>query len=156
MITRLSEHFTMQEATVSETAARMGIDNTPDEVMILELIKTARFMEVVRAALGARPIVVTSWYRCDKLEEAITGLSAEKRSSGHHPKGAAVDFICPGYGTPLDICLHLRGLVDQLGIGQLIYEYGRWVHISRLGVPNHAINRVLTIDHRGVRSGIVT
>lgn len=155
MITRLSEHFTLQEACVSETAARMGIDNTPDPAMVVEMIKTARFMEGVRAALSSRPIIVTSWYRCDALERVVAGLAPGVKSTGHHPLGAAVDFICPGYGTPLDIALHLRSKADELGIGQLIYEFGRWVHISRLGVPNPLVNRILTIDGRGVRSGIV-
>lgn len=153
-ITRLSEHFTLSEAITSQEAARRWIDNTPSDFMVVELIKTATFMEHIRAALGNRPIIVTSWYRCDALESAITGLSAERRSSGHHPKGAAVDFICPGYGTPLDVALRLRSMVDELGIGQLIYEYGSWIHVSRLGVPN-PINRVLTIDLSGLRTGIV-
>ena len=152
-ITRLSQHFTLAEATASQEAARRWIDNTPSDAILIELMKTAQFMEGIRDALGKHPIIVTSWYRCDLLEAVITGLSAEARSAGHHPKGAAVDFICPGYGTPLDIAFRLRDMVDELGIGQLIYEYGAWIHVSRLRVPN-PINRVLTIDIAGVRSGI--
>lgn len=155
MITKLSEHFTLAEACVSQEAARRGIDNTPDQTMILELIKTARFMEGVRAALGNRPIIVTSWYRCDALERVVAGLSSTAKSTGHHPLGAAVDFIAPGYGTPMDVGMRLRELVDELGIGQLIYEFQRWIHISRIGVPRPEINRILTIDARGIRTGIV-
>jgi len=155
MITRLSEHFTLAEAITSQEAARRGIANIPDDVMIVELMKTATFMEGVRRALGSHPIVVTSWYRCEELERVVAGLRPAQKSTGHHPLGAAVDFICPGYGTPMDIGLRLRGMVDELSIGQLIYEYQRWIHISRIGVPRPDVNRVITIDIRGVRSGIL-
>lgn len=148
---KLSEHFSLQEATVSQTAARMGIDNTPDDAMLVELIKTARFMEGVRGVLG-KPITVTSWYRCPDLERAVAGIAPDRPLSGHHPKGAAVDFICPGFGTPYEVAARLSECADQLGIGQLIYEFGAWVHISRL--PVTPINRVITIDSRGCQVGI--
>ena len=99
---RLSAHFTLEEATVSQTAARMGIDNTPDDAMIVEIIKTARFMEGVRSVLG-KPITVTSWYRCPALERVVANIAPGRPLSGHHPLGAAVDFICPGYGTPFEV-----------------------------------------------------
>lgn len=145
----LSEHFTLEEATVSQTAARMGIDNTPDAQMIDSLRITAQFMEHVRDILG-KPIVVTSWYRCPDLEAVI---APGKRAVGHHTLGAAVDFICPAYGSPIEIASRLSTMSAALGIGQLIYEFGSWVHISRL--PVAPINRVLTIDGRGVQVGIV-
>ena len=149
---KLSEHFTLEEATVSQTAARMGIDNTPDDAMLQEMIKTAEFMEGVRETLG-KPITVTSWYRCPDLERAVAGIAPGRPLSGHHPKGAAVDFICPGFGSPLMVAQRLATEVDRLGIGQLIYEFGGWVHISRL--PVAPVNRVITIDQRGVQAGII-
>jgi hypothetical protein len=145
----LSEHFTLAEATVSQTAARMGIDNTPDAAMIDALRHTAQFMEHIRDVLG-KPIVVTSWYRCQALEAVI---APGKRAAGHHTLGAAVDFICPGYGSPIEIASRLSTMMAALAIGQLIYEFGAWVHISRL--PVAPINRILTIDRRGVLVGIV-
>lgn len=148
----LSEHFTLQEATVSQTAARMGIDNTPDDAMIAAMRQTAQFMEHVRDILGA-PITVTSWYRCPELERVVANIAPGRPLSGHHPLGAAVDFICPGYGSPLEIASRLSTMTAALGIGQLIYEFGSWVHISRL--PVAPINRVLTIDQRGIQVGIV-
>ena len=148
----LSEHFTLQEATVSQTAARMGIDNQPDAAMIDALRHTAQFMEHVRDILG-KPITVTSWYRCPDLERVVAGIAPGRPLSGHHPLGAAVDFICPGYGSPLEIASRLSTMTAALAIGQLIYEFGSWVHISRL--PVAPVNRLLTIDKRGVLVGIV-
>jgi zinc D-Ala-D-Ala carboxypeptidase len=96
------------------------------------------------------PVVVSSWYRCPALEEVI---APGKRTVGHHTLGAAVDFTCPGYGSPIEIASRLSTITAALAIGQLIYEFGAWVHISRL--PVAPINRVLTIDGRGVQVGIV-
>lgn len=148
----LSEHFTLQEAVVSQTAARMGIDNTPDAALVAAMRQTAQFLEHVRDILGC-PIIVTSWYRCPALERVVAGIAPGRPLSGHHPLGAAVDFVAPGYGLPLDVATRLQSVTAALGIGQLIYEYGSWVHVSRL--PVAPINRVLTIDQRGVQVGIV-
>lgn len=145
---QLSPHFSLQEAITSQTAARLGIDNNPTSAMLEELRKTAVFMEMVRTALGNRPIIVTSWYRCPALEAAIVG---RENSQGHHPLGAAVDFICPSFGTPLQVAQCLA-TAPNLSFGQLIYEFGAWVHISRL--PVSPINRIITIDKLGVAVGI--
>lgn len=145
----LTPNFTLEEAITSQTAARLGIDNTPSAEMLEELRITATFMEGVRKALGNRPIKVTSWYRCPALEKAIAPNSG---SAGHHPKGAAVDFICPGFGTPFLIACALA--TSSIKFGQLIYEYKTWVHISRLPVER-PINRIITIDQLGVIPGII-
>jgi len=152
----LSPHFTLDEAIVSETAGRAGINNTPDAAMLEELKKTAAFMEQVRTVLDSKPILVTSWYRCDALERKVAGLSPIQVSRGHHPLGAAVDFHCPGFGSPFEVASHLSKHVDALRIGQLIYEFGRWIHISRLPVPRPEFNRVITIaSGTGARTGII-
>lgn len=148
---QLSPHFTLAEAITSQTAARLGIDNSPTSAMLPELQKTAAFMEQIRVLLGNKPITVTSWYRCSALEAAIVG---RENSSGHHPLGGAVDFICPRFGTPYEVAHHLAIAKGSLPIGQLIYEYGSWVHISRLSVPN-PINKIITIDKFGVAVGII-
>lgn len=152
---QLSPHFTLQEAIISETAARAGVNNTPDASLLFEIQKTAIWMEQIREALGNKVIIVTSWYRCLELEAAITKQSLEKVkfSQGHHPKGAAVDFICPSFGVPYEVAFSLSKQVQTLEIGQLCYEYN-WIHISRLRIPN-PINRVITGNEKGWQVGIV-
>src|SRR5690606_23101222 len=112
------------ELTVSETAARLGIDNTPTgrhmENMRNHLVPG---MERVRALLG-KPIIVSSGYRCPDLNAAIPGSSL----TSAHTLGLAADFICPGYGSPWDICQAIAA--SDIQFDQLIYEYGQWVHIS--------------------------
>ncbi len=137
----LSPHFTLAEFTVSDTAERKGIDNTPPPDVMPALQKTAQGMEAVRIRLGGAPILVTSGYRSLELNRAIGS-----RDTSQHVKGEACDFICPRFGTP-------RMVVDALkdsGIefDQLILEFGRWVHISFAGKPRH---HVLVIDRDGTR-----
>jgi len=56
-MTKLSEHFTLEEATHSDTAVRMGINNQPDENQLANMKKVAESMEQIRAVLG-KPISV--------------------------------------------------------------------------------------------------
>jgi len=145
----LSEHFTMAEYTTSETAARIGIDNTPKEILIINNLKRmAAVMEEIRVILGKNKIVVSSGYRCAELNAAIGS-----RHTSAHVQGLATDFICPGYGVPYDVCKALEPHIEKLGIDQLIYEFRRWVHIGlRMDGPRH---QVITINEKGTSAGIV-
>jgi zinc D-Ala-D-Ala carboxypeptidase len=51
----LSPHFTLEELTHSELAARRGIDNTPPADVLPRLVNLAHCMELVRDSLGAPP-----------------------------------------------------------------------------------------------------
>jgi hypothetical protein len=124
----LSEHFTLEEATLSQTAIRRGLDNTPSPETIEVLKRTALQMEKVRALLG-KPILVSSWFRSLLVNQAV-GSSA----TSQHIKGEAVDFICPAYGTPYAICKFLMESSILIRYDQLIYE-GTWVHISFVSIP---------------------
>ena len=97
------------------------------------------------------PVVVTSGYRCQTLNQAVGGAT-----TSDHPQGHAADIISPRYGTATELANALAPLVSVLGIGQLILEGVRgrqWVHVST-HVPEKATNRVLTITDAGVVQGI--
>jgi putative chitinase len=117
----ISRYFTLSEMSFSSTAVRLGIDNTPSPGIVTTLTNTARQMDVIRTLLG-HPIHVDSGYRCPALNAAIKGAS-----NSAHLTGYAVDFICPEFGSPLQIC----AAIVKAGIkfDQLIQE-GTWVHIS--------------------------
>lgn len=118
---KLSPNFHLDEFTTSQTAGRLGLDNTPPAEVLEHLKRTADRMENVRAFL-ANPILVTSGYRSPAVNRAIGG---SKTSA--HVQGYAVDFICPGFGDPLKVCKALAG--SGLTFDQLIEE-GSWVHLS--------------------------
>ena len=61
------KYFTIQELTASATAKRKCIDNTPDAKAVASLTAlVANVLDPLREAYG-KPIVVTSGYRCPKL-----------------------------------------------------------------------------------------
>ena len=70
MLEPLSEHFTWAEATHSETAIRLGIDNTPPLSVRGNIRSTAAKMDRLRKFVGQQ-IQVTSWYRCLDLNRAL-------------------------------------------------------------------------------------
>jgi zinc D-Ala-D-Ala carboxypeptidase len=71
-----------------------------------------------------------------------------------HLRAMAADFKAPAFGTPLEVCRALAPHLDDLGIGQLIHEFGTWVHVSTRR-PEREVNRTLTISHAGTMPGIV-
>ena len=118
---RISEHFTWEDVTRSSAATRLGISNVlpPDYCSNAEV--AAMGMEKVRGVLGF-PIFVDSWYRCAELNAALKGSL-----TSDHVQAYAVDFVCPRFGTPKEVCLEI--LKHDLAFNQLIYE-GTWVHVS--------------------------
>jgi zinc D-Ala-D-Ala carboxypeptidase len=147
-MTQLTEHFTLEEFTDSQTAARKGINNVPpaNSQERKNIQRTAETMEKVRTILGDKPILISSGYRSPQVNAAVGGSK-----SSAHMSGLAVDFSCPGFGTPLQICKKLHPHMKELGIDQLIHEYDTWVHLGLTGgAPRHM---ALTIDNKGTRSG---
>jgi zinc D-Ala-D-Ala carboxypeptidase len=147
-MTQLTPHFTLEEFTDSQTAARKGIPNVPPmgSPERANLQRTAEVMETVRIILGNHPILVSSGYRSPAVNAAVGGSK-----SSAHMSGLAVDFSCPSFGTPLQICKRLEPAMRELGIDQLIHEYETWVHLGLTGgAPRH---QALTIDNKGTRSG---
>lgn len=143
---QLSPHFSLSEFTDSDTALRLGIDNSLPDSLLEEAMATADMQERTRAYLSHIagrdiPIVQTSGYRCLALNTAL-----RSKPTSDHVKALAGDWKAPSFGTPYEICRVLSASVDLLGIGQLIHEYGTWVHTSRRR-PDKLVNRVITIGH---------
>jgi hypothetical protein len=118
----LTPHFTLEEMTFSEAAARLGIHNTPGQGTITSLGRVTGAMERIRTLLGDRPIVVHSGYRSAEVNQAVGGVSTSA-----HCRGLACDFVCPAFGIPYEVAL--ATLKSDLGYDQLILEYG-WVHVG--------------------------
>lgn len=117
----VSTYFTWDEVTRSNKATELGITNKPGLMVTKNIILAASKLDFVRAALGA-PIKISSWYRCEELNTAVGG---SKTSA--HTKGWAVDCTAAGM-TPYELCRRVIGM--GVDFDQIIYEYGRWMHIS--------------------------
>ena len=135
----LSPHFSLDELTASDTAARAGIDNTPPADVLETLRHTATGLEAVRVLLGA-PLHISSGYRSPALNKLVGG-----QPSSQHCKGEAVDFTARQFGTPEQIVAKL--VASGLAYDQVILEFGRWVHISFGGKQRR---QALVIDKGGV------
>lgn len=149
----LSAHFTLEEFVASDLARRRGLDNSLPEELKGNAIATALLFERIRSYLSLKagrevPVLISSGYRCPALNMAV-GSS----STSDHPRACAGDLKVPAFGTPFAVASALKEAVDELGIGQLIHEFGGWTHVSNRMV-NDQKNRILTIDRLGTRIGI--
>ena len=93
---KLSPHFTLEEATFSETAARFNIPNQPTAKQLENMIKCAEYFEKVRVGLDA-PIKINSWLRLPALNVAIGGSPTSA-----HKDGWAIDSVCSKYDSVYD------------------------------------------------------
>lgn len=142
-MTSLTDHFTLAELTQSDTADRMGIDNSAPDRIVTNLFVLAVGLEQVRKLLGFL-IRVSSGYRCEELERVLCEKDYRAWCARHgnhvgaeswtayflrkaHPKGFAADFTCPAFGDPLSIVKAIEA--SDIRFDQCIQE-GRWVHIS--------------------------
>ncbi len=130
MMMRLSKHFTLDEFIKSATATRLGIDNTPDE-KVLNCIQALvdNVLEPLRVHMG-RPLIVTSGFRCKKLNKAVGGSSTSQ-----HCTGEAVDIrsVSDKFSDNKEIFDTILDM--KLPFDQLIWEFGNdvgpdWVHVS--------------------------
>lgn len=148
-MTQLTEHFSLEEFTDSQTAARHGIHNVPLEGSRPRenLTRIADTMEKVRTILG-HPVLISSGYRSTK----VNGMVGGSKSSAHI-HGLAADFTSPGFGSPLAICQALEPHMEELEIDQLIHEFAIWVHLGLRDKDMRPRHQTLTIDKKGTRPG---
>lgn len=128
-MTRLTEHFTWEEAEITN---HRQYDNSIPEDLKSAVLNTAHGMERVRSILGT-PILVSSWYRCLDLNRAI----GSNNETSQHPLGEAVDWISPTYGIPVVVAKKLLKHQDYIKWDQLILEH-TWIHISFKADPTIA------------------
>ena len=118
----LSENFTYKEFEESETADKLGIDNTIKRDLIRNNIKELVFhiLQPLRDKFDV-PININSGYRCLKLNAAVGGVA-----SSQHVMGQAADIVVEGK-KPIEVAEMIveMGLpYDQIGL------YDTFVHVS--------------------------
>jgi len=116
-------NFRYREFVRSDTATRLGIDNTPNESQWQCIEKVAsNIMQPVREHFGRMKI--TSGFRSVDLCLAIGS-----KSTSNHTKGQAVDFEPFGNIKLFDI---LEWICYNLEYRELIGEFlpGGWIHVA--------------------------
>jgi hypothetical protein len=125
MNNNISKHITFTEATKSNTATRLGIDNKPSPEIIETMKATAEnVFEPIREQCG--PIRISSFYRSSELNRAIGGAKISQ-----HCKGEAIDIQAINV-TNAEL-FRVACELDQFD--QIIWEFGTltepdWIHIS--------------------------
>lgn len=146
-----SKYFTVDEMLVSATGERLKIKNVLPDMYKPALLNTMQKMDIIREALG-HPIIVLSGFRSDELNVAVGG---SKKS--WHRKGQAVDFVCPKFGSPLEICKAIHLYVQkhpEVRYHELIHEYNSWVHIAFPTPGQQPMMELLTINKKGTKWGL--
>ena len=136
----LTANFSLHELSKSETALRMGFDNTPDEEATENLrLLCEKVLQPVREHYG-KGVKVNSAYRSPESNAAVGGSK-----TSDHCKGMAADIEIPGVANA-DLA---QWIMDNLEYTQLILEFytpgipdSGWVHVSY--DPNNLKKQELT------------
>ena len=137
---RISKHISYKEATQSQTAVRKGINNEPDAYQLQNMqVLAEKVFEPLREHFGV-PIAINSFFRSQKLNKAIGGVSGSQHTQG---RAIDVDDTLGGVSNK-QMFEYIKANLD---FDQLIWEFGNdknpdWVHISYVS-PTENRNRVL-------------
>lgn len=125
----LSPHFALGEFLRSGTAIKYGIDNTPQDPMVIIRLMTLceQVLEPLRLQCGI--ITITSGYRCPRLNLAVHGVPASQ-----HTLGEAADIFIPNEEI---LKKYVAFIEEHCHYDQLIMEprgakpgQHRWLHVS--------------------------
>ena len=134
----MTPHFTLAELTHTD---HRSLDNTPNDAERANLQQLAEFLELVKVALGGKPIMVNSAFRSKAVNDAVGS-----KDTSQHRVGRAADIRVPGM-TPDKV---VRALIaTQLPYDQIIREFDAWTHISIADKPRR---QALIIDRQGTRA----
>ena len=126
-IIRVSKNFALSEMTKSATAERLGVDNSPSTIHLVNLTHLAiHILQPVRDQFGV--ITINSGYRSPALNAKVGGSKTSQ-----HCNGQAADF--ESFSTPNpDLA---KWIAKNLDFDQLILEFydgkdpnSGWVHCS--------------------------
>lgn len=132
-----SEFFTLKELTKSSTAKRLKIDNTPNA----EILKNLQYgvdmvLDPLRRIIQ-KPIIITSGYRCEKLNKAVGGVS-----NSWHKQGNAADIHIANEENAREIFEILKTLPS---VDTILFEHSsnsQWIHVqwNMTKTPRHHYN----------------
>ena len=126
---KLSDNFTLGEFVASDTAKKVGIDNTPNLLAIAHMEELCqKLLQPIREAYG-KPIKVTSGYRSYRLNRYLGGSATSA-----HPLGWAAD-LKPASGSYADFEKFVIDFLKKSDLkwDQVIRETSgktKWLHIG--------------------------
>lgn len=120
------KYFTIRELTKSETAIRKRIDNTPSKKQEGNLRNLVKYiLDPLREAYG-KPIVVTSGFRCQALNDILGGSKTSQHKEGEASDIRTVEDTREENKKLFDLIIELDLPFDQL-INENNFD---WIHVS--------------------------
>lgn len=139
---QLTKNFTLEELIKSSTANRLGIDNTPSKEIVSNLTELSILLQKIRDIYN-KPIIITSGYRCEKLNKAVGGSKTSQHRLGQAADIRSVSDTKKDNQELFNIILGMM-IQKDIEVGQLIDEYDyNWIHISTPHLKNN--NQILHI-----------
>lgn len=126
----ISDHITYNEATKSLEAIRNGLDNSPNQEQLDNMIVLSfKVFEPLRKGLGNKSINISSFFRSELVNSQIGGSTTSQ-----HCKGEAMDIDNDNRPGPTNRQI-FDYIKNKLDFDQLIWEFGDdnnpdWVHVS--------------------------
>lgn len=120
------KYFKIREFTRSDIAKRNNINNTPskqEEENIVLLVDN--ILDPLREAYG-KPIVVTSGFRCDRLNSLVKGSKKSQHRTGQASDIRTLEDTKEENKKLFDLIIKLNLPFDQL-INEYDYD---WIHVS--------------------------
>ena len=126
-IVRISKNFALSEMVKSATAERLGVDNSPNLIHLVNLTHLAiHILQPVRDKFGV--ITINSGYRSPALNAKVGGSKTSQ-----HCNGEAADFESSRISNPK----LAAWIAENLDFDQLILEFydgkdphSGWIHCS--------------------------
>lgn len=123
----LSPHFALGEFIKSGTAQKRGINNVPQDIIVIVRLMTLceQVLEPLRKRYGA--IRITSGFRCQMLNLQVGGVI-----NSQHTLGEAADIFVPNHQALVN---YMQFIQENCDFDQLILEprnqtLKRWLHVS--------------------------
>lgn len=129
------KYFQIAEFLTSETAEKYQVSNIPVDEELLAVLNNIKalvdnVLDPLRAMIG-RPIIITSGYRCQRVNELVGGSKTSQ-----HLSGKAADIHVQGY-TLQQMDMVYRTIQMYYDFDQLIfYPSKNIIHISWNGDKN--------------------
>lgn len=121
----MKNYFKDSEYSHSDTASRLGIDNTPSKRQYKLFHKLRdEVLNPTREFLG-KPIKITSGYRCQLLNREVGGVDNSEHRAREN--SCACDIVCD------NLLETFEWMVDNLEFNQCLLERiggKKWIHVS--------------------------
>ena len=130
---KITTNFSLEEMTDSRQFPELVEKNRAEAMPYLSYLEqVCEQLQILRDYI-ARPVIVTSGFRCPELNAACRGA---KHSA--HTQGRAADFTVKDFQDPAGLMGIYRWCADNLKGAQLIFEHPKpeaapWIH---LGLPH--------------------